>query len=240
MENEIDIPQGLTIKEITNAFFMYVRDRKLSDEADKSLIMANKVLAKLFQTDSFAFSQLQTMLFARNLIRKISTDPIRLIYVMTQNTACLDPSSPPPDANADPLTQIPPSLLQLDADVKVPNLYPYRTRELMRRVKRRELEYTSSRTKARYMLVSRKAKDEETVKLKIDQVVAGRQMGADLQPVMSALAKGAPPHTEARTASHIDARMSYLLGRLQEHQKAAMSARELVEACQSLVTKQGE
>jgi hypothetical protein len=104
----------------------------------------------------------------------------------------------------------------------------------MRRIKRRELEYTSSRTKARYMLMSRRAKDEEAVKLKIDQVVSGRQLGENMQPVMAALSKSAPPNTEARTASHLDVRMSYLLGRLREHHQAALAARELAEACRTL------
>lgn len=231
-ENEVEIPQGLTMKEITNAVFTYVHDRKLSDETERSIVVCDKVLAKLFETNRFSFSQLQEMLFAQNLVRKISNDPIRLTYVMKENTACPNPSDPVKD----PLTENEnhPALLQMDTDVAVPALYPYRTRELMRRVKRRELEYTSSRTKARYILVARKAKDEETVKAKIDQVVTGHELGADLQPVMAALAKSAPANTQARTASHVDARMSYLLEQLQEHQKAAISARQLVEACQSL------
>jgi hypothetical protein len=235
LENEINIPQGLTMKEITVAFFTYVKDRMLLDETDKSVVVCNKVLAKLFETERFSFAQLQELLFARNLVRDISTEPLCLTYIMKEDTASPDLSSPDHIA---PSEENPPSLLQLDTDVAVPALYPYRTRELLRRIKRRELEYTSSRTKARYMLMSRRAKDEETVKLKIDQVVSGHQLGEHLQPVMSALAKSAPPNTEARTAAYLDVKMSYLLGRLREHHQAALTARELADACRGTLSSQ--
>jgi hypothetical protein len=231
LENEIAIPQGLTMKEITVAFFTYIQDRMLCDEADKSVVVCDKLLEKLFETERFPFSQLRELLFARNLVREISTEPLRLTYIMKEDAASPDLSNPD---RTMPSEDNPPGLLQLDTDVAVPALFPYRTRELLRRIKRRELEYTSSRTKARYMLMSRRAKDEEAVKLKIDQVVSGRQLGENMQPVMAALSKSAPPNTEARTASHLDVRMSYLLGRLREHHQAALAARELAEACRTL------
>jgi hypothetical protein len=231
LENEIAIPQGLTMKEITVAFFTYIRDKMLCDEADKSVVVCDKVLQKLFLTERFPFAQLRELLFGRNLVRDISNEPLRLTYIMKEETASPDLSSPD---RTMPSEENPPGLLQLDTDVAVPALFPYRTRELMRRIKRRELEYTSSRTKARYMLMSRRAKDEETVKLKLDQVVSGRQLGEGMQPVMAALAKSAPPNTEARTGSQLDVRMSYLLGRLREHHQAALAAQELAEACRTL------
>jgi hypothetical protein len=78
--------------------------------------------------------------------------------------------------------------------------------------------------------VPRRAKDEETAKTKIDNVVSGRQLAEDLQPVLAALGKAAPPNTEARNAAQLDVRTSHLLGRLREHQQAAQAVQELVEA----------
>jgi len=237
LETEIHIPQGLTMEEISIAFFHYVRDRNLYDRkhgADKGTVVCDDVLKSLFGTDRFQFHDLQRLLVERNLLTNVSREPISLVYIMKPETATtittiqpgIDPIVEPPDGKDSERH----ALLQLDVDAVVPALFPFRCRELMRRIKRRELEYTSSRTKARYILMSRRAKSDDLVKSQIDEVVAGHSLAEHLQPVYAALAKAAPQDTEARGASHIDLRLSYLLGRLREYQSAAESAWTVADA----------
>ena len=59
LENEILIPQCLTMGEVTRAFFVYARDRKLNTE---SMINCDRNLQQAFQTERFPFSDLQSML----------------------------------------------------------------------------------------------------------------------------------------------------------------------------------
>lgn len=97
-------------------------------------------------------------------------------------------------------------------------------------MKRREFEYTSSRTKALKMLLAAKA-DEDAVKSKIEDVVSGRSLSSDHVPVLLALAKAAPPGSEARNAAHVDARMTLLVERIQHHARMAKACWEIVDAC---------
>lgn len=232
LDNQIIIPQGLTMKEIIMAFFTYVQDKRLSDELDKNIIRCDTPLQAAFGTETVAFSQLPHLLLNRGLVTKISNDPVELTYILRPDTAMPTRNEDTTTSNYNTSAPTTPNLLQLDMDVSVPALFPFRTRELLRRIKRRELEYTSSRTKARYILMARRAQSEDLVKTRIDQVVAGHSLHEDLQPVLAALAKAAPPHSEARMALHYDLRMSYLLARLRERQHHAMAAWKLVRACQ--------
>jgi hypothetical protein len=305
-DNSIEIPDGLTMKEITVAFFHYIRDKKLctgggggdggdddddgygsssndyvrrssmasshtntdnnndastflspggtggSSSLDYSIhIPCDKTLQSVLQVKYFSFCNLQKLLIARNLIRPIHTEPIRLTYIMMKDTAT--PSLTPAltwgaDVSMADEDAAQPTMLQLDMDVAVPALFPYRARELLRRIKRRELEYTSSRTKARYLLMSRRAKDEEQVKHWIDALVSTKSKGCSvrqqvslqptttttgpsdlLTPITLALAKSAPPRTEARMSAHLDTRLSHLLTQLQQRQQRAQAAWQRVE-----------
>lgn len=299
LETEIRIPQGLTMREIVSAFFVYVRDRRLCRgggagstvggvDSAKGTVKCDATLKELLGVDRFQFHQLQTLLLGRNLLRSIRDVPVTLVYPMKLDTATsitkitpvpapahhvpapapapaaptaseaaataaapadsLPGTAQPPPAAPAPAPRPPPpattttrtppvgdsehhSLLQLDTDVVVPALFPNRARELLRRVKRRELEHTSSRTKGRYILMARKSKSEDAVKSMIDAAIQKHSLHPDLQPVIMALAKAAPPNTEARMAPHCDLRMSYLLERLREHQDAAQSAWALAGSC---------
>jgi len=249
LETEIHIPQGLTLKEIILAFYTYIRDRGLSskEESDQSLIVCDKKLQSLFRVESFHFHELQRLLLAQNLLIPINKEPVEIVYILKRDTAVplLRTERPPksvpsgqdaeatePQGSTDGEEEEPThALMQIDMDVAVPSLFPFRVRELLRRIKRRELEYTSSRTKARYMLMARRAKSEDVVKTMIDSAVGGHSLKEELQPVLAALAKAAPPNTEARMAPQYDLRMSYLLSRMKEHQQKALAAWELVDAC---------
>ena len=230
VEDEIHMTEGFTMRQIVMTFYTYIHDNRLCDEVDKSTIHCDEKLRNLFQLDQIAFFGLQNLLISKNLIKPMSNNPVKLTYIMKEDAATNYRSPPPPpvvgktEEELLPASLATPSQLQLDMDVIVPSLFPFRAREILRRLKRRELEYTSSRTKARYFLMARRAKDEEDVKAMIDQVVSGHQLGKDYIPVFGALAKAAPPHTEARNAAHYDERLCYIAGKVQEHVAAAIDA----------------
>lgn len=241
LENEIHVPSLLIMDEITMALFQYIYDKKLQDPTDKSLVVCDKVLSGLFECDSFNFSQLESLLLSKELITKVAADeePINLTYVLTESTASSqvplgtsDPTAAAKEETADGsvLTH---QVLSFDMDVSVPALFQYRTRELMRRIKRREFEYTSSRTKARYLLVASRG-NEDIVKNKIEQVVSGRGYSVDNIPIFLALAKAAPANSEARASAQTDAKICSLLERLEEFSRGAETAWDLVDACRGM------
>ena len=130
-----------------------------------------------------------------------------------------------------------PSILSFDMDVMIPSFFHYRARELMRRIKRREFEYTSSRTKARYLLVASRG-NEDRIKTKIEQVVSGRGYAAENIPIYLALAKAAPPHSEARASAQTDAKICSLLERLDECSRGAELAWEFIALLRGMMHSQ--
>lgn len=139
-----------------------------------------------------------------------------------------------------------PESLIFNMNIDVPSDFHPRIIELLRRVKRRELEYTSSRTKALKILLNsitdgsnsnnNTDKEEAFIKSKIDEVVSGRGTMGKMQhylPVLMALAKSAPVGSEARNAAHLDARMNLLLDRLEYHTRAAKICWNVVDACRN-------
>ena len=164
-------------------------------------------------------------------------EPTVLTYIMNEKTT--SPQQPPGTTSEEMMEEEghQHQVLSFDMDVAVPILFHYRSRELLRRIKRREFEYTSSRTKARYLLVASRG-DEDIVKAKLEQVVSGHGYSVENIPVFLALAKAAPPNSEARNAAQIDAKTCALVGRVDECTRRAQSAWDLVEACSDLITKE--
>jgi hypothetical protein len=259
VDNYIDVPSLLTYSEIVLTFYQYVQDRRLHDPTDRSLIVCDEALEDALGVGSFNFSQLHQILTDGGLITRVDADeePIVVTYLMNEKTAspqappgCLeeedDPpaaatttaaarksttrattAAAPPAAEADPDHH--PSVLSFDIDVALPALFNYRSRELLRRLKRREFEYTSSRTKARYLLVASKG-NEEIVKTKIEQCISGQGYQEENAPVFLALAKAAAAGSEARTAAQIDARTCDLIGRVDGASRRAATAWEAVDS----------
>lgn len=217
--NEVHIPTSLTMEEITNAFYTYIRDKKLASVGDlasagnPNLVVADKVLQDLLGMEHFPFSQLQQLLFTRYLIEPIAhEDPIRIAYIMeTSNASVL--GEPGGDT------------LQFDVDSTVPSLFPVRVRQLMRRVKQREMDYTAARSKARYLIPH--GRDDRRLKEVIE--TASHEVNADWTPLHLALAMGAPEPSEARNVSQCDAQLCYLMGQLEERVPEAAKARERCE-----------
>jgi chromatin remodeling complex protein RSC6 len=237
LDNDILLPSLLTMKEITTALYLYIKDKNLQDSNEKSNILLDKSLSDLFECETMNFSELQQALISKNLITKVGPEeqPIVLTYIMKKDTT--SPQHPPgavPESDTkDPSHHH--QVLSFDMDVAVPSFFHYRSRELLRRIKRREFEYTSSRTKARYLLVASRA-NEDIVKTKIEQTISGQGYAADNIPVFLALAKAAPPNSEARIAAQIDAKTCALVGRLEECSRQAEASWELVEACTTMTS----
>jgi hypothetical protein len=224
--NQVFIPHTLTMIEISNALFVYIRDRKLVATGD--VVHADQKLQDLLGMEQFSFSQLQQLLKSRNLIQEatVAPQPIRVTYILEEESASTLGVTEDKDV----------SLLQMDVDVTIPSYFPYRARELLRRIKRRELEYTSSRTRARWLLQTNtltKSDDGRIIRQAIEQAVQQQRLpvSSELVPVYLALAKAAPPQTEARMAGHVDARTAYLWSQLEEQLPSVYRAREAAEAC---------
>jgi hypothetical protein len=230
LENEIHVPTSLTMKEITFALFTYIQDHKLSTEDDPTLIQNDATLQKLFECETMRFYEIQSLLMQNKLILLLPKPaPIVLKYVIKESEEGAESSGA--DGDADALAA--PLTMDLHNDVYVPNLFPYRARECLRRIKRRELEYTSSRTKARYLIMASRAKDESSVKTKLEQAICGsKQLGQ--WPILACLAKAAPPHSEARTTVTLDAKIAYLLQQVEHAQLQAAQAWELVDLCRTM------
>jgi hypothetical protein len=122
-----------------------------------------------------------------------------------------------------------PTVCSFDMDVSLPSFFNYRARELLRRVKKREFEYTTCRTKARYLLVASKG-NEDMIKTRIDRAISGQGYEVENIPVFLALAKAAHPHSEARAAAQIDARTCDIIGRVEEASHSVEASWEAVDA----------
>eukprot|EP00980_Cylindrotheca_fusiformis_P030419 scaffold24796_cov211-Cylindrotheca_fusiformis.AAC.2 len=238
LENDIRFPSLLKMKEITTALYHYIREKKLQDETEKSIILFDKTLSDLFECESLNFSELQAALLSKNLISPVGPEdsPIVLTYVMKKDT--VSPQEPTANKSLSAVGDevFSPTVVSFDMDVAVPSLFHYRSREMMRKIKKREFEYTSSRTKARYLLVASRG-NEDIVKTKIEQAVSGQGYAEENIPVFLALAKAAPPNSEARVAAQIEAKTCSLVQRLEECSRQAEAAWELVDACKGLASK---
>ena len=250
LHNEVYVPHTLTMTEIANAFFIYIRDRKLVSTQD--VVHADDLLQSLLGMEQFSFSQLQQLLQQQNLVEAIrctenddktfttNEPPVQITYILEPDAASVLGQAPTTkDSNY--------SLLQLDLDVAVPSLAPYRCRELLRRVKRRELEYTSSRPKARYLLPNitssggnhSKDDDERWVRLQMDRATvssssAQGELSADaalLIPLQLALAKAAPPKSEARQSLYLDAAMGHVVTELRRQVQQSCRATLPMPGC---------
>mmetsp|Transcript_7862 Transcript_7862/g.11630 ORF Transcript_7862/g.11630 Transcript_7862/m.11630 type:complete len:384 (-) Transcript_7862:352-1503(-) len=144
-------------------------------------------------------------------------------------------SSTPPTTETE--TALPPSLVSYDIDIHIPTVYHNRTREILRRIKRREFEYTSSRTKALKTLLSTitgssSKCEEEEAKNRIEEVVTGNGLTTEYHGMtLLSLAKAAPASSEARMNCHVDVRTSLLLERIEEHVGRLGILKEIVRDC---------
>ena len=209
-ENELFAPSLLTMEEIVSAFFHYIQFKKLQDEEEKSIVACDKTLQLLFECERFNFADLQFFLTSKNLISDATNEPCSFTYILNQEHEH--------------------TVLSMDLDANVPSLFHYRCRELLRRLKQREFEYTSSRTKARNWLMTGRA-SEDKVRQVLDDCVTGQGFTKKHICGWLALARAAPEGSEARQTALLDAQICYLLDRAEQHATAAQSAWHVVESC---------
>ena len=125
------------------------------------------------------------------------------------------------------------TMLSCDVDIEVPSLFHTRTRDILRRTKYREFEYSSSRTKAAKYLMATKV-DEETAKLVLEDVVTGKGYAPYHKQAWMALARGSHEGGEAQRAAYIDLRTTALIEKLDERTSVSRGYWDVVDACRGL------
>ncbi|KAL3808401.1 hypothetical protein ACHAXA_009842 [Cyclostephanos tholiformis] len=256
------VPNTLTMDEVLHAIFFYIRTRNLQDVIDLSVVNNNEELANLFGCSRMLFSDVRKLLTEKQLLVKVEpcTHPIILNYDMTLDGAepltkkrhvkmsaqkvneleltmrrrAVNNESDNAQTDAEQLEAEPhQTMLSCDVDIDIPNLFHVRTRDILRRTKYREFEYTSSRIKALRSLMATKV-DEETAKQVLGDVVTGKGYAPYHKQALMAMAKGSHPGGEAQRAALIDLRTTSLLEKLEEQSSLARGYWDIVNACQSL------
>ena len=125
------------------------------------------------------------------------------------------------------------TMLSVDADIDIPNLFPIRTRNVLRLTKDREYDYNSSRTKAQRSLTSMKI-DEVTAKHVMGDVVTGKGLAKNHKQALMAIAAASNPRGEAQRAALIDLRTAALMEKLEEQCSMASGYWQVVDACKGI------
>jgi hypothetical protein len=256
------IPNTLTMDETLHAIFFYIRTRNLQDVIDLSVVNNNEELTNLFGCSRMLFSDVRSLLVEKQLLVKVEpcTHPIVLNYDMTLDGAepltkkrhvktstekvhegelttrrravNNEAESAQPDGDQ---VELEPhqTMLSCDVDIDIPNFFHVRTREILRRTKYREFEYTSNRIKALRSLVATKV-DEETAKQVVADVVTGKGYAPYHKQALMAMVKGSHPGGEAQRAALIDLRTASLLEKLEEQSLLARGYWDVVNACKGL------
>lgn len=259
---EQHIPNTLTMDEALHAIFFYIRTRNLQDLIDLSVVNNNEQLTNLFGCSRMLFSDVRGLLMEKKLLVKVEpfTHPIILHYDMTLDGSepltkkrSVKTSAEKVDdlelttrrravnneydntqPDAEQLEVVPhQTMLSCDVDIDIPNLFHVRTRDVLRRTKYREFEYTSNRIKAVRSLVATKV-DEETAKQVLGDVVTGKGYAPYHKQALMAMAKGSHPGGEAHRAALIDLRTASLLEKLEEQSSLARGYWDVANACRSL------
>ena len=226
----------------------------------RRLYAHDETLAALFGCNRMLFSAVRGLLLERQLLVQVQpgTHPIIFNYNMTLGGAepltkkrkakAAEPKEETPEksskrrsAKADPDAQeneeaetVPhQTMLSCDVDVEVPNLFHVRTRDVLRRTKYREFEYTSGRVKALRSLLAAGI-HEETAKNVLGDAVAGKGYAPYHKQVWMALAKGSHEGGEAQRAAYIDLRTTALMEKLEERCSVAKGYWDVASACQDL------
>ena len=125
------------------------------------------------------------------------------------------------------------TMLSVDADIGIPSLFHIRTRDVLRRTKYREFDYTSSRIKALRSLVSMKI-DEVTANHVLGDVVTGKGLAPYHKQALMAIAAASNPGGEAHRAALIDLRTAALMEKLEEQCSMASGYWRVVDACKGM------
>jgi len=261
-DKEVYVPKTITMDEALYAIFFYIRTRELQDAADQSIINNDETLTNLFGCSRMLLSAVRGLLIEKQLVQPC-TQPIVFNYDMTVNGA--EPLLKTKSKVVEPQKKVElgstrrksairelesdksdndeedeephQTMLSLDVDVEVPNLFHVRTRELLRRTTLRSFEYTSCRIKAIRSLVATDV-HEDTAKQVVSDVVSGKGYAPHHKQAIMAISNGAMPGGEVQRAAAIDLRTTALIEKLNEPTAKARQYWDLVAACQNLDNKE--
>ena len=259
LEEKEGVPNIITMDEAVAAVFFYVRTRGLQDPQDASIINNDEQLSKLFGCNRMLLSAVRTLLIQRGLLVKVEpcTHPIIFNYAMTPDgKEPLEPKKPDvaPEKNDDAKSgrrrtstveksasaeeeeeeEAPvQTMLSCDVDVQVPNLYHNRSKDVLRRIKNREFEYTSARTRALRSLLATFV-HEETSKQVLGDAARGRGYAPYHKKAWMALAQGSVEGGEAQKAAMIDLRTTSLVEKLEERCSMTQGFASVVQSCKGL------
>ena len=262
LEEKEGVPNTITMDEALAAVFFYVRTRDLQDSQDASIINNDDQLSKLFGCNRMLLSAVRSLLIQKGLLVKVEpcTHPIIFNYEMTQDgkePLTIKKANAVPEKTNDDTTssgrrrastsveksasaeeeeeEATPmqTMLSCDIDIDVPNLFHNRSKDVLRRIKNREFEYTSARTKAFRSLLATNV-HEETARHVLGDAARGRGYASYHKKAWMALAQGSHEGGEAQNAAMIDLRTTSLVEKLEEKCSMARGFASAVQACKGL------
>lgn len=204
----------VTTIQVHDNLYRYILKHRLQDPSDFSVINNNSTLESLFGCKRMQFSAVSQLLTSKSLLLPLSggenslhATKVTVMLKRGQNT---------------------PNLAEVDVEVFSTVQFHERARALLQRIKKRELEYTSSRNKASRMLSA--SHSEDFVKKSIERCVADDNSATifDVQTIL-ALAKGSPEDSEAQRNAHIDARLISLWNRIEAHSRLSRQNRKVLD-----------
>ena len=252
LENDFLILPMITIEEVLNVLYQYVQERNLLDQTDLGSFHLDEKLQRLFghEQETIKLNNLRGLILQNRLLyEKQKQEPhIIIIHLLVKpHTAIKQQDS---EANlidserkrkrnqintSDDEKHIEDEndLVWYDVDLEVPHLFHTRVRDLLRRIKKRELEYTSSRTKA--MMLYRN--DHKLFKIRLEEAISNQNSYSKSHiPIHLAAAKACPPGSDAEGSALCDARMSYLIDQLQNSTQRLAHYHQILKACKSCST----
>jgi hypothetical protein len=261
LENDVQVPRLLTMDEAIDAIYLYAKDKNLLDENNLGSIINDSKLESIFECKTMNMSQVKEWLLSKGHLVPIvlgtpGDAPIVLTYIMKKETADkpktekedqsnedgvdndLQPASKKRRTSTDAPLQhdedvVLPNLLSCDIDVDVPHLYHIRTRDILRRIKIREYDYTQGRTPA-LRSVEQSGANEDYVKEIMEHVLKGKSLTNKHIPILMAMANMAPEGSEARKALHMDMKTASLISQVEYHVTKAKKFWKFIDSCRNL------
>ena len=202
----------ITKSQFHDNLYGYVSKNKLQDPSDMSIVNNDSSLESLFGCKRMLFSSVNDLITSQNLLIPITAknlaNPKRVSFTLKRSAVS--------------------KVIEGDIEVFSPVLFHERARALLLRVKRRELEYTSSRSKASRMLAPSNANAEDALKNSIERCVTGKAGVQDIQTYL-ALSKAAPPGSEAQKNGKLHSKLIDLWRRVEAHSSLARANRQVVD-----------
>merc|ERR1719296_210224 len=207
--------------------YTYVQINNLQDTSDQRVIHNDRIFIELFGCKEMLLSSLKYLLFERKLITKLEDYdvPIHIQYIMKEDAESNTSKNP----------------YSFDVDIYLPSPFHTQIREVLLRIKNRELAYTSARTKAVKLLTSARG-DEDKVKQLMEEIIhhsdstnitsaltQRKSLTSKHVFTLLALEKSSNDGSEAKISVGIDVKLIYLMEKLLERCERLESCWEVLE-----------